>query len=79
MRTKDSRYADAEICRINGGKRGTMLVGDESYGPTVIRITAVGDEQILAVAMSRNDQAAEGLEGHWTLSARNWKKLRNPR
>jgi len=56
---------DAETCRLNGWDVGTVLVGDEGYGPTTIRITAIGDEAILARTGSRR-------ESTWTLTCRDW-------
>ena len=65
----------AAICRRNGWGAGTRLIGDEGYGPTVIRITAVGEEQILAVTESHNGIPSAYREGNWSLSHRDWKKL----
>ena len=65
----------AAKCRANGWIPGTLLVGDEGYGPTVIRITAVGEEQILAVMVSQNGIPTPYFsEGEWSLNYRNWKK-----
>lgn len=58
----------AEICRRNGWAPGTVLEGDEGYGPTRIRITAVGERSILAVAEN-------GRESNWTLAYRDWKEV----
>lgn len=43
---------DAQTCSLNGWAVGTLLVGDEGYGPTVLRITAIGEESLLAVCES---------------------------
>lgn len=69
----NSRESSAEKCRRNGWVAGTRLVGDEGYGPTVIEITAVGEEGILAKQISHNGKPLEEREGCWTLSERDWK------
>jgi len=58
---------DAETCRLNGWGVGTVLVGDEGYGPTTIRITAIGDEAILA-----RRTLPGRCESTWTLTCREW-------
>jgi hypothetical protein len=63
----------AGTCRVNGWHVGTRLVGDEGYGPTIIRITAIGDWEILAVTESRNGQPEDRpYEGLWKLDHREW-------
>lgn len=59
---------DAEVCRRNGWTVGTRLVGDEGYGPTVIEITAIGEELLLAKTLSPVARS----ETAWTLSCRDW-------
>jgi len=54
--------SSAEKCRRNGWKVGTRIVGDEGYGPTVIEITAIGEEAVLAKCISHN-----GEPGSWEL------------
>lgn len=66
----------AEKCRVNGWGPGTLIVGDEGYGPTVIRITAVGDDSILARPISHNGKQLTSFEGPWTLDLRDWKLVR---
>jgi hypothetical protein len=68
--------SDAAQCRKNGWKAGARLVGDEGYGPTVIEITAVGRESILAVKISHNGEPADESEGNWTLRCRKWRRVR---
>lgn len=60
---------DAETCRLNGWSVGTVLVGDEGYGPTTIRITAIGEESILAA------RAGSRRESTWTLACREWEEM----
>ncbi len=52
-----------------------MLSGDEGYGTTVIRITAVGESSILAVQVSHKGELRIACEGNWTLEWRDWKPL----
>jgi hypothetical protein len=67
----------ASICRENGWKAGTHLVGDEGYGPTVIVITAVGEDSILARRISGNGKPVAGYESTWTLSCRDWQEVQS--
>ncbi len=65
--------SDAAKCRERGWTVGTRLVGDEGYGPTVIRITAIGEVGIMAVAESHNGVAVPmEHELSWTLAYRDW-------
>lgn len=66
---------DAELCRKNGWTPGTILEGDEGYGPERILITAIGEEFILArrVADTRGD-SVDDSEATWTLNCRRWIK-----
>jgi hypothetical protein len=72
--SKDRHPADA--ARRNGWEVGTRLVGDEGYGPTVIRITAIGERSVLAVTESHNGKPPKyGYhEGSWTFDCREWKR-----
>jgi hypothetical protein len=65
--------SEAETCRLNGWTVGTRLVGDEGYGPTVIEITAIGQQRILARGLSRRGEAVRESETTWTLACRAWK------
>ena len=64
----------AETCRLNGWTAGTHLVGDEGCGPTVIRLTAIGEDAILARAVSHNGQPTDRRETTWTLDCREWQE-----
>jgi hypothetical protein len=64
--------SDAELCRIFGWGPGTRLQGDEGYGMTVIEITAVGEEMILAKMISHNGVGEVRSESSWTLKCRDW-------
>ena len=59
------RETSADYCRRMGWGIGTRIVGDEGYGPTIITITAVGQEGILAKADGRDEKT-------WTLKYRDW-------
>lgn len=69
---------EAQTCALNGWSVGTRLVGDEGYGPTVIRITAIGEDSILAVAETHNGIPVQfsGDEKTWTLTCRDWSEVR---
>ena len=71
---RSGKMNDAEICRKNGWTVGARLVGDEGYGPTVIQITAIGEENIIAREISRNGVAVVAGESSWTLSYRDWRR-----
>jgi hypothetical protein len=74
--TKSSDLSAAELCRQNGWGPGTRLVGDEGYGPTVIEITAVGRDHILALPISDNGKPCyRPYENAWVLDCRDWKEV----
>lgn len=65
---------ERETCDLNGWGIGTRLVGDEGYGPTVIRLTYFTEKGgLIAVAESRNDQPSNESESFWTLRNREWR------
>ena len=69
------RARNADECRALGWLPGTRLAGDEGYGETVIEITALGEETILAKQISHRGVPAKGhrrREGNWTLAVRDW-------
>ena len=74
--------SNTTLCRKRGWKRGTRIVGDEGYGPTVIEITAVGEAHTQGVAkvISHNGKPSQlQTENLWSLDSRNWRKLRESR
>lgn len=71
----DGALSDADRCRALGWGPGTVLVGDEGYGPTVIEITAVGAERIMARQISHSAKPGDGVERSWTLRLRDWRPL----
>lgn len=66
---------DAEICSKLNVKVGDCLIGDEGHGPTIIRITAIGEDNILARSISHNGKHVDESEGRWTLAFRDWTKI----
>lgn len=70
--------SSAEICRKNGWRPGNFLEGDEGYGPTVIQLTAIGAENVLARMISHDGKPADCRESHWTLEYRGWKRIERP-
>ena len=66
---------DTETCRLNGWGVGTTLIGDEGYGPSTIRISAIGVELVLAVCLSHPGMLDCGEERMWTLHCREWEKV----
>jgi hypothetical protein len=70
--TQRPNETEAEACRRLGWAVGTRLVGDEGCGPTVIRLTAIGERHILAVIESDRGRPTRPREGMWTLSCRDW-------
>lgn len=74
--TLHDNRSPADICKEHGWKVGTWLIGDEGYGPTVIRITAIGKNQILAERISHNGQLSESYESPWVLWNRDWQKIK---
>ncbi len=71
-----ARMTDAEICQAKGFRVGDLIVGNEGYGDTVIQITAIGRDGILAVKLSHCDKhEVVDRESHWTLSCRDWRHV----
>jgi hypothetical protein len=71
----DHRHA-ADICRENGWGVGTRLIGDMGFGPTVIQITALGTQVMLACTVSHNGAAVAYNDPQaWSLTARNWCRI----
>ena len=75
METKDSLQSDANLCHINQWVVGDRLIGDEGHGPTVIQITAIGEQSVLFKMVSHNSvPAGNHRDSVWTLTCRSWKK-----
>ena len=63
-------------CKNNGWKVGDRLTGNEGYGDTIIQITAIGEDGILAKQLSHDGiDTPHTSESNWTLSCRDWKKV----
>ena len=71
--THDSEHDSATLCRLNGWGAGTVLEGDEGYGPTRILITAVGEQGVLARCLTRAHGST--YESSWTLRSRDWREV----
>ncbi len=63
----------AEHCRERGWKVDDELEGDEGYGVSRIRITAIGERAILAKMVAHKGFPVDSWEGTWTLAHRDWK------
>lgn len=69
----------AEYCRRNGFDVGTRLVGNEGHGPTIIEITAIGKEMVLAKTISHNGVLDPNeSEGSWVFWCREWSRVSRP-
>ena len=66
----------ADDCRRLGWLPGTRLAGDEGYGETVIEITALGEQMIIAVRLTERGEPVQRIETTWTLDARDWRVVR---
>ena len=67
--------SDAAFCRRMGYGPGTRLAGDEGYGVTIIRLTAIGERCILAIRVLHNGKPSDGFENTWTLASRDWRAV----
>lgn len=73
--TLHHRGSAADLCRRRGWTVGTCLVGDEGYGPTVIVITAVGEDGLLARCLSHDGETVSSRESNWELWCRDWSEV----
>lgn len=70
--------SSAELCRERGWDIRTRLIGDEGYGPTIIEITGVGRNTVLAFTVSHNGaEPRYDSESCWSLSHRDWQVVPN--
>jgi hypothetical protein len=67
-KTLNSPLSSAELCRQNGWQRGTFLVGEEDGEIARVRITAVGEEEVLALDLK------DEVEDIWDLRYRAWRR-----
>ena len=72
MSTLRHRGSDADVCRANGWGVGTFLAGDEGHGVTVIELTALGRQSIVARCVAHDGQAVNQGENSWVLWCREW-------
>jgi hypothetical protein len=77
--TKTDQRPAAIICRERGWEPGQHLIGDEGYGPNIIRITAVGEAAILARCVFHGGKPdTQSRENTWTLRCRDWQPCAAP-
>ncbi|QNN98919.1 hypothetical protein PBI_MOVA_87 [Mycobacterium phage Mova] len=67
--------SDADTARKNGWTVGTRLAGDKGRGETIIEITAIGEEHVLAKAISYAGRPAPYRESLWTFRFRDWREV----
>ncbi|AEJ93053.1 hypothetical protein BJD73_gp75 [Mycobacterium phage Brocalys] len=67
--------SDAETARRNGWTVGTRLADDKGRGETIIEITAIGEEHVLAKAISYAGRPAPYRESLWTFRFRDWREV----
>lgn len=75
VRTLGCLLSDAEICRCNGWRVGTVLVSQTKNGVSHLHITAIGETHILAREVSRGGKGTSALASReltWALSQREW-------
>ena len=74
--TLNDRRDPVDVCKAHGWDVGTVLVGDEGYGPTIIQITALGERNLLAKGVSHNGKPLKhDRESCWTLECRDWAEV----
>lgn len=67
--------SSAALCRAKGWKVGTILEGSDGRATTRIRLTAIGEEGVLAMMVGRDGERFRGYESPWTLLSRRWRKV----
>jgi hypothetical protein len=67
--------SSADVCHANGWTRGTVLAGDLGHGETVIRITAVGEQVVLARRLSQRGRLISSNECPRTLTRGGWREV----
>jgi ATP-dependent Clp protease ATP-binding subunit ClpA len=75
VKTKGSQLSDAEICRRNNWTSGTILESIENGNRTVIQITAVGFEAILARELSCKGNLVREKERDCILNTQEWSRI----
>lgn len=73
--TLNHRLTEAAVCQANGWGPGTYLAGDEGYGVTIIKITAVGEDGLLARMVAHDGKPRAGRENSWVLWCREWREV----
>lgn len=77
MKTSTMPGPAAAIARRLDWKAGDILTdASDAADPLFIRLTAIGDAEVLAVEVDPDDhQATIGHESLWALNHRDWRKL----
>lgn len=76
MSTLNDYRHPAEVCRERGWGPGTLLIGDEGYGPTIIEITGLGERLMLARTVAHDGAPLGYADEHsWCLHCRDWQKV----
>ncbi len=80
VNTLGSLLTSASLCRLNGWKPGTVLQGDSPVTPGAIpgriRITAIGEDHILARAVGTGVEDEVIHEIQWPLQRRDWRRVK---
>ncbi|ASZ73072.1 hypothetical protein SEA_GERALT_78 [Mycobacterium phage Geralt] len=75
LRWSGGSMSDADTARKNGWTVGTRLAGDEGRGETIIEITAIGEQHVLAKTISHAGRPAPYRESLWTFVFRDWREV----
>lgn len=62
----------AHICRVRGWKPGMVLQGTKAEAAFTIRITAIGEDTVLARRLTRDGIPSLGEDRVWNIGARGW-------
>lgn len=63
----------ADFCRRMGWEVGTVIAGNEGYGTTAMKITAIGEEKVLTKTVY--EDGSQSSEHTWTHVCRHWKQI----
>ena len=65
----------AATCLAQGWGVGTLLAGDDGYGETVLRLTAMGESIVVARCVCLQGRRVERPEAAWSLQYRPWREV----
>ena len=66
---------ERETLDLNGWTVGDILEGDDGFGPSRIKITAIGEELFLCRWKNMDTPEWENESGNTTLRLREWRKV----